>query len=193
VSISLQFVKQQQQQQAPRPQQAYNFAPVPVVEKRKPVIQQAPAQQQYYDYDEEVIAPTAKPVQPAPRPKFQQQPQFAPSPPRSQFANAVPQDIIYADARQQQQQPQYENAFESRQPQQFPGQEVRATAAPSFRPEGFPLFSPAADSRADIFKPKVSKVRIIYPRHAHRHGKLQRKRKKKNVFFVVRKKRRYTY
>jgi hypothetical protein len=160
---------------------------VPVVEKRKPVIvTQAPPQ--YYDYDEEVIATTARPVQPAPRPKFQQ-PQYAaaaPAPPRPQFANAQPVDITYADARQQQQQPQYDQNYVSRQPQQFPSQ--AAPAPPSFRPADFPLFSPAANSRADVYKPKISKVRYVY-----RGSKLQRKRKKKNVFFVVRKKRRYTF
>ena len=165
--------------------------------------------QQFYDYEEEVIATTSKPVQP-PRPKFQQ-PQYsaAPAPPRPQFANALPVDIVYADAKPsksfKQQQPQFD-AFENRQPAQFPQQDQfnpAPTQAPQQnyninRPADFPLFTPV-NSRADVFK-KAQKVRSIYKISRKRvkpKGFKKRiissKRKKKKVYFVVRKKRRYYY
>jgi hypothetical protein len=159
--------------------------------------------QQYYDYEEEVIATTAKPVQP-PRPKFQQ-PQYSPAPvpPRPQFANAVPSGIVYADEKPsksfKQQQPQFD-AYENRQPAQFPQQEYNPapTQPPQQnyninRPADFPLFTPV-NSRADVFK-KAQKVRSIYKKISFKRpkSKVHRKRKKKNVYFVVRKKRRYYY
>ena len=158
--------------------------------------------QQFYDYEDEVIATTAKPVQP-PRPKFQQ-PQYSPAPvpPRPQFANAISSGIVYADEKPskpfKQQQPQFD-AYENRQPAQFPQQEYNPapTQAPQQnyninRPADFPLFSPA-NSRADVFK-KAQKVRSIYKISYKRpKSKAYRKRKKKNVYFVVRKKRRYYF
>lgn len=151
---------------------------------------------QFYDYEDEVIATTQRPVQP-PRPKFQQ-PQYssAPVPPRPQFANAVPVDVTYANAKPQKQaQPQFES-FENRQPAQFPQNAAPAPAQPNFsnnRPADFPLFTPA-NSRADVYKPKAPKVRSIYKiSHKRRKSNKHTKRKKKNIYFVVRKKRRYYY
>lgn len=189
------------QQQQYRPQPA-NYPPAPVQNRPQP-------QQQFYDYEEEIIATTAKPVQP-PRPKFQQ-PQYspAPAPPRPQFANAIQSDIVYADNKPsksfKQQQPQFD-AFENRQPAQFPQQQEfnpAPTQAPQQnyninRPADFPLFTPV-NSRADVFK-KAQKVRSIYkisrtrakPK-SFKKRKMSTKRKKKNVYFVVRKKRRYYY
>ncbi|XP_070507791.1 uncharacterized protein [Chironomus tepperi] len=157
--------KQQQQPQY-RPQQ--NYAPAP---QNRPQAQP----QQFYDYEEEVVATTPKPVQP-PRPKYQQ-PQYsaAPVPPRPQFANAAPVGIVYADAKPsksfKQQQPQYD-AYENRQPAQFPQQEynpspTQAPQAPqqnynANRPADFPLFTPV-NSRADVFK-KAQKPSPVPPR-----------------------------
>ncbi|KAL7019567.1 hypothetical protein ACKWTF_011160 [Chironomus riparius] len=161
--------KQQQQPQY-RPQQNYAQAP-----------QNRPQAQQFYDYEDEVVATTAKPVQ-APRPKFQQ-PQYsaAPVPPRPQFANALPVDVVYADAKPsksfKQQQSQFDS-FENRQPAQFPQQEFNPAPpqAPQQqqqqqqnyninRPADFPLFTPV-NSRADVFK-KAQKPNPPRPQPAY--------------------------
>lgn len=165
-----------------------------MVEKRKP--EYAP-QPQYYDYEEEVIATTPKAVQP-PRPKFQQ-PQYsaAPVPPRPQFANAIPSDVTYADAKPQykpQSQPQYES-YESRQPAQFPQQEAPVQQSfSSNRPADFPLFTPV-NSRVDAFKPRPQKVRSVYKitKNKGKRPARHRRRRKKNAYIVVRKRRRYYF
>lgn len=170
--------------------QAYKFVP----EQQQPVKAQ-PLQYQY-DYEEEITT-TQRPLPLPSRPKFAA-PAFQFSPPqpaRPQYPNAIPIDIIYADAPQQPSatfKSQFQNLAD-RRPPQFPSQEenVQPTLAPivaSNRADQYTLFSSAADSRGDIFK---HKVRSYYPRSYSQ--KRRKRRKHKNVFIVFRKKRKYVY
>lgn len=194
---------------SPRPQ-AYNYVPIidGNVQSRKPAIiaqnpqpqyqqqqQQQPLQYQF-DYEQEEISTTSRPAPIPTRPKFAA-PAFqftsspAPPPPaRPQFANAIPIDIIYADPRPVKSsvnpKSQYQ-ALGDRRPPQFPSQdEQNAPPTPIARADEYTLFTPA-DSRGDIYKPKV---RSFYPLSSQSHVHKRRK-KRKNIYFVLRKKRIY--
>jgi hypothetical protein len=157
---------------------------------------------QYYDYEEEITT-TQRPLPAVPsRPKFSAPFQIfaaSPAPPqpaRTQFANAIPNDIIYADAPRPAKPTATFNQYQSladRRPPQFPAEDERATPTLSpnvaaNRADEYSLFSPAAETRGDIYKPKV---RIYYPlSYAQRRRK---RRKPKNVYIVVRKRRKIVY
>jgi hypothetical protein len=197
---------------SPRPQ-GFNYVPIidGNVQQRKPaIIVQNPQHQQYqeqqplqyqYDYEQEEISTTSRPTSIPTRPKFAA-PAFqftsSPAPPphlptRSQFANAIPIDIIYADPRPVKQpsvntKSQYQ-ALGDRRPPQFPSQDQQnAPLTPIARADEFSLFTPA-DSRGDIYKPKV---RSFYPSSSQSHMHKRRK-KRKNIYFVLKKKRTYIY
>lgn len=181
---------------APRPQ-SFNYAPAPaapVVENRKPVYAAAsPAPPQYY-YEDEQEQPTQRPIQ-ITRPKYSiptqppQQPRPQPPPQPQQLQVQQPQYMREFDfsfdpqpARQtvKSMAPFYQQ-FENRQPVQFPAE--GEASVPSTRAQEYSLFSPA-DARADTYKPKVRSIRII--------AKGRKRRKRKNRFFIiVRKRRRY--
>lgn len=193
----MQYSKQQAQVPQTRPQ-AHNFEPIfeQNPQPRKPAApqyqqpQQQQQQQQYqYDYEDEITT-TARPVQFQSRPKYAA-PVFqftsSPAPPPSQpspspFANSI--DIIYADPRQVQTANVKSQYLGDRRPNQFPQQE-QPTPTPIARADEFSLFSPA-DSRGDIYKPKV---RSFY---SFSHAQKRRK-KRKNVYIVLRKKRTFVY
>lgn len=164
-----------------------------IVVQSTPPPQQLYQHQQYqYDYEDEITTtarPSPVPVQLQSRPKyaaptFQFTPSStAPPPPQSQFSNSI--DIIYADPRQlpaSNVKSQYQS-FDDRRPPQFPQQE--RTSAIS-RADEFALFAPA-DSRGDIYKPKV---RTFYIPSSHAH---KRRKKRKNVYIVLRKRKTYIY
>lgn len=179
----------------PRPQ-AVNYEPIfeQNPQPRKPAIaaqyQQPPQQQYQYDYEDEITT-TARPVQLQSRPKYAA-PVFqftsspappSPQPAHSPFTNSI--DIIYADPRQVQTANVKSQYLGDRRPNQFPAQQEQPLPTPNARADEFSLFAPA-DSRGDIYKPKVRSLFSFSNAH-------KRRKKRKNVYIVLRKKRTFIY
>lgn len=148
-----------------------------------------------YDYEEETTT-TQRPLPTPTRPKFVAPFQIfasspAPVPARPQFANAIP-DVIYADSPRPAKPAAAFNQYQSladRRPPQFPSEvENSAPIVAANRADEFSLFSPAVESRGDIYKPKV---RFRYPTSYVQ--KRRKRRKPKNVFIVLRKRRKIIY
>lgn len=151
-----------------------------------------------YDYEQEEITTTARPVQAPSRPKYTAPAyQFPSSPAPQQRFNAI--DIIYADSRgaipavSQNSAPNVKShfqIFDDRRPAQFPQQEQEQRAVaptPISRADEYALFAPAsADSRGDVYKPKVRYPLSLTQRR-------RKKRTRKNVFIVLRKKRTFIF
>lgn len=169
---------------------------MPAPEQQQP--RKAQPVQYNYDYEEEITT-TQRPSPLPTRPKYAVPFQIftsSPAPPqpaRTQFANAIPNDIIYADAPRPAKPAANFNQYQSladRRPPQFPSEDERAslsTIVAANRADEYSLFSPA-DARGDIYKPKV---RYYYPlSYAQRRRK---RRKPKNVYIVLRKRRRIIY
>lgn len=185
-----QYSKQQSPAVSQARPQALNYEPIfkQNSQPRKPAIfsQQYQQPQSYqYDYEDEITT-TKRPEQLQQSPKYSAPAyQFtsSPAPPLSQpFTNSI--DIIYADPRQVQSANVKPQHLGDRRPPQFPQQyePIPTTVA---RADEFSLFSPA-ESRDDIYKPKV---RFLYSfSHAHK-----RRKKRKNVFIVLRKKRTFVF